>query len=211
VNTKKLCPVPNQKKIELRHELQIPQKDKIVAFTGRLVSYKGLPLLLRVWNEIQRQQSTAKLLLVGSGGLDIHNCEKELKEYVKEKGLENSVLFTGNVSNVHQYLQASDLFVFPTENEAFGISLIEAMACGLPVISTSVGGVKDIIKHGENGLAVNAGDFQELYDALNLLITDSILSAALGTAAWQTALESYSANIIVQKYIEFFKHVTNSS
>jgi glycosyltransferase involved in cell wall biosynthesis len=211
VDAAKFCPVPDQKKHELRNKLRIPQKDKIVTFTGRLVSYKGLPLLLRVWNEIQRQQNSAKLLLVGSGGLDIHNCEKELKKYVKENGLENSVHFTGNVNNVHQYLQASDLFVFPTENEAFGISLVEAMACGLPVISTSVGGVKDIVKHNENALVVNAGDFQELYDALDLLMTDTTLSAGLGKTARHTIHERYSDHTVIKRYITLFNKIASSS
>ena len=89
---------------------------------------------MRVWLEVQRQHPNVKLLVVGAGGLDIHNCEAELKAYVIANGLQDSVHFTGSVENVHEYLQVADIFVFPTENEAFGISLIEAMACGLPAI-----------------------------------------------------------------------------
>jgi glycosyltransferase involved in cell wall biosynthesis len=142
---------------------------------------------------------------VGSGGLDIHNCEKELKLIVKKNGLHNSVHFTGNVQNVYEYLQASDIFVFPTENEAFGISLIEAMACGLPVISTFVGGIKDILQNRQNGIVINPSDSQQLSDALDLLLTETSLSANLGKAARQTIRAKYSSKIVVKKHIVLFK------
>jgi glycosyltransferase involved in cell wall biosynthesis len=140
VDLSRFCPVSREKKCELRRKLGFSERDRIVTYTGRLVAYKGLPLLLTVWEKFRWKHKHVRLLLVGSGGLDIQNCEAELKDYVRGKGLQGSVQFAGEVHNVHLYLQASDLFVFPTQSEAFGISLIEAMACGLPVISTPVGG-----------------------------------------------------------------------
>ncbi|NIP50544.1 MAG: glycosyltransferase family 4 protein, partial [candidate division Zixibacteria bacterium] len=85
-------------------------------FTGRLVSYKGLPLLLEVWRKIYDRRQNVTLLLLGTGGLDIHNCETELKAYVEENNLQETVRFTGAVQNVPDYLQAADVFVFPTED-----------------------------------------------------------------------------------------------
>jgi glycosyltransferase involved in cell wall biosynthesis len=202
VDTDRFRPVNCHEKCKLRRKLSLPEKDRIVTFTGRLVSYKGLPLLLRVWSEVQAKHILVRLLLVGPGGLDIHNCEAELKAYVSANGLQESVHFTGSVDNVHEYLQASDLFVFPTENEAFGISLIEAMACGLPVVSTSVGGVKDILEHRKNGLVVETGNFQQLYEALDTLISDTMLAASLGQAARQTVQVKYTAEMVTQKYID---------
>ena len=211
VDTDKFCPVSLGKKRELRHKLGIPLEDKIIIFTGRLVSYKGLPLLLSVWQEIQSKHNNVTLLLVGSGGLDIHNCEEQLKEFVEKNGLQSSVEFTGDVKNVHEYLQASDIFVFPTENEAFGISLIEAMACGLPAISTCVGGVKDILQNQQNGIVVNPGDFKQLYDSLDKLISDTFLSVKLGKAGLKTAKEKYSTDIVIRRYIKLFENAANAS
>jgi glycosyltransferase involved in cell wall biosynthesis len=205
VDTAKFHPVNAVEKQELRCKLGIPERDTIITYTGRLVSYKGLPLLLRVWQEIQRQHENVTLLLVGSGGLDIHNCEAELKEYVATHGLQHSVVFVGNVENVQEYLQTSDIFVFPTESEAFGIALVEAMACGLPVISTTIGGVKDILQHEENGLAVQPGNFEQLYAALDQAITDPSLSTRLGNAAWRTAQHRYSSEVITQAYVRLFR------
>lgn len=211
VDTHHFCPVTSQERDALRRRLGIPPRHKIVIYTGRLVSYKGLPLLLRVWRDIEDKYNHVRLLLVGSGGLDIHDCEAELKAYVSANGLQDSVCFVGSVDRVHEYLQASDIFVFPTENEAFGISLIEAMACGLPVISTPVGGVKDILQHGHNGLVVEVGESQQLSEALDALITDTALSARLAQAARQTAEERYSEEIVTPQYVQLFRGISDLS
>jgi glycosyltransferase involved in cell wall biosynthesis len=209
VDTNKFFPVTIKEKRKFRHQLGLPAEDRIFIFTGRLVSYKGLPLLLRVWQLLQQDRSNMTLLIVGAGGLDIHNCEQELKAYVKNNGLQDNVIFTGNVSNVSEYLQASDIFVFPTEREAFGVSLIEAMACGLPVISTAVGGVKDIIKHRKNGLVIEPGEFRQLYDALDLLLSDASLSATLCKSARKSFQHKYSSEIVTQRYIDLFENLAN--
>jgi glycosyltransferase involved in cell wall biosynthesis len=211
VDTSIFRPVTNQTKESLRTELTLPLEDTIVIYTGRLVSYKGLPLLVRVWQCLRRKHRGIRLLLVGSGSLDIHNFEEELHDFVTAHALQDAILFTGAVSNVHQYLQASDIFVFPTEKEAFGISLIEAMACGLPVVSTPVGGVKDILEHQQNGLVVQPGDFQQLFEALDVLITDSSLSARLGQAAWQTVQDRYSAQTVIKEYVELFERISSGT
>ena len=102
VDTHRFFPVTPQERDALRQKLGIPPRDRIVIYTGRLVSYKGLPLLLRVWRDIVGKHNQARLWLVGSGGLDIHNCEAELKAYVGVNGLQESVHFTGSVHNVHE-------------------------------------------------------------------------------------------------------------
>lgn len=209
VDTTRFRPVADDEKQHIRTKLGIQQEKTVVIFTGRLVSYKGLPLLLRVWREIVRRHKDVELLLVGSGGLDIHNCEAELRTFVVDNGLEESVRFTGSVDNVEEYLQAADIFVFPTENEAFGISLIEAMACGLPVISTSVGGVTDILEHRKNGLAVYPGEFEQLSGALDRLIANPVLSTTLGQTAWQMSRDRYSAVTVTRRYVELFRGLAN--
>src|SRR5215207_7299497 len=93
VDTRLFSPVSRETKARLRQKLLLPVDQTIVTFTGRLVSYKGLPLLLRVWEQVQRVRTGAMLLLVGSGGLDVHNCEAELREFVQTKGLQHTVRF----------------------------------------------------------------------------------------------------------------------
>jgi glycosyltransferase involved in cell wall biosynthesis len=207
VDTSKFTPSGHDQKNKLRQEVGIPRQKTIITYTGRLVSYKGLPLLLRVWKQIQLNHENVNLYLVGSGGLDIHNCEAELKSYVQENKLDNSVYFTGDIQNVHEYLQASDIFVFPTVNDAFPISLIEAMACRLPVITTAVGGISDIVVHQQNGLLVDAENYQQLYNALNRLIFDDSLRAYLGKVALKTVHDRYSTETVIRQYIDLIKSI----
>lgn len=202
VDTGRFRPVTADEKSDIRARLNLPEDRHIVVFTGRLVTYKGLPLLLRTWRHISAKHPDALLLLVGGGGLDIHNCEDELKELVRENDLEESVVFTGEVSNVHEYLRAADVFVFPTENEAFGISLVEAMACGLPVISTTTGGLVDVLHPEKNGLAVPVGGAAELGRALDRLLSDRALCERLGKSARETAVGSYSAERVVELWAD---------
>jgi glycosyltransferase involved in cell wall biosynthesis len=210
VDTEKYRPVDQDEKQAIRRRLGLEPGCTYVIYTGRLVSYKGLPLLLRVWRELSPGHKQSKLLLVGSGGLDIHDCEDELKAFVINNRLNDSVMFTGEVENVQEYLQASDIFVFPTENEAFGIALIEAMATGLPVIATRVGGLKDILEQGRNGLGVKAGDFKELFDALDTLMTESSRREHLGLSARHTAMAAYADEIVFANYRILFAHLMNN-
>jgi mannosyltransferase len=205
VDTTRFVPVTFLQKQNLRKQLDLPQSATIAIYTGRLVSYKGLPLLLKVWNKIRCKHENILLILAGTGGLDIHNCEEALREYVKRSGLEKHVLFTGLVRNVQEYLQSSDIFVFPTENEAFGASLVEAMSCGLPVITTPVGAIKMIISDRENGLLVLPGDFMRLYDAIDVMLSNRELASRLAQTARKSVEERYAVETVNQKYHVLFQ------
>lgn len=207
VDTALFSPVNDEQKAFLREKLKLPQAATIAIYTGRLVSYKGLPLLLKVWNEIRCRQENVILLLAGIGGLDIHNCEAQLHNYVRSAGLEENVLFLGSVENIPEYLQAADLFVFPTENDAFPSSLIEAMACGLPIVTTPVGAIKTIVAHQETGLIVQPGNPQQLYEALVAIVSDKTLASRMGQAGRHVVEKRYSAKNTVGKYLSLFASI----
>ncbi len=205
VDTQRFVPVEPVEKKTLRAKLKLPQNTTIAIYTGRLVSYKGLPLLLKVWKEIRRKHENILLILAGTGGLDIHNCEEELREYVTVNELENHVLFTGAVQNVPEYLQASDLFVFPTENDAFPSSIVEAMACSLPVVTTPVGAIKTIVTDRETGLLIQPGNQEQLFRALDVMLSDMAKVSRLGDAAHKSVEGLYSAEAVSRKYLNLFQ------
>jgi len=211
VDTALFAPVNAERKSFLREKLNLPPAAIIAIYTGRLVSYKGLPLLLNVWDEIRSRHENVILLLAGTGGLDIHNCEAELHDHVTSAGLEKHVWFLGSIQNIPEYLQAADLFVFPTENDAFPSSLIEAMACGLPVVTTPVGAIKTIVAHQESGLIVQPGNRQQLHEALVVVISDKTLASRLGQAGRQTVEGRYSAGNTTGKYLSLFESTLQPS
>lgn len=207
VDTRLFVPLEVQDRDSLREQLGLPLGRTIAIYIGRLVSYKGLPFLVHAWPRVVNKHPQICLYLVGSGSLDIHNCEDELKAFVKSANLASHVRFIGEVSNVHAYLQAADFFVFPTENEAFGIALIEAMACGLPAIASPVGGIRDIITDGTNGLLVPPGDETGWLTAIDRLTTDKDLAERLRQAAIQTVRERYTIPHVTQAYLDLFNHL----
>jgi len=204
VDTSRFCPASPERKAELRRHLGLRADALVVAYTGRLVTYKGVPLLVSIWPAIVATHPDALLLLIGTGGLDMHACEDELRVAVQAQGLERKVIFTGSVDNVHEYLQAADLFVFPTETDAFPSSVIEAMTTALPVVVTPVGAIPEIVQDGSNGLLVPVGDRDALTVAIERLFTDPALAGRLGRAAWQTVQDRYSAERVSQRYAELF-------
>jgi glycosyltransferase involved in cell wall biosynthesis len=194
----------------LRSRLGFGTGDLIVSYSGRLVRYKGLPGLLRVWSRIAQDVAGARLVLVGAGGQDIHNCEADLRNYVRENGLAERVVFTGGVQNVPDFLQISDCFVFPTENEAFGIALIEAMACGLAVVASSTGGIPDIVTDGVDGLLVPPGDEPALERAVRAVLSDPAAAKRMGDAARRTVQERFSIPSVVDSYELLLRRCINA-
>jgi len=208
VDTECFAPVESAEKARLRAELGLPLDGLVVTYAGRLVRYKGLPLLLDAWEAVCRDRGDAWLVLVGSGTADIHSCEVELRERAEKGAVRGRVLFTGAVDDVHRYLRASDAFVFPTEEEAFGISLVEAMACGLPCIATRVGAIPDIANDG-TALLVPPGDRLALEVAIRKVLDRPDLRARLGRAAHARA-RSFSVDSVADAYGELFVRLSRA-
>jgi glycosyltransferase involved in cell wall biosynthesis len=204
VDVEHFRPASPVERCTLRRNLGLPD-GPLAVYTGRLVTYKGLPLLLRAWKAAQQAGVHATLVLVGEGGADMHACETELREFVREHSLESCVRFTGAVANVADYLRAADFFVFPTTDEAFGLSLVEAMACGLPVISTAVGGIRDFLVDGVNGIAVPVGDEGALVHAIRRVAAGGDETDMMAHAARETALTKFSQESVAEKLVQLFQ------
>lgn len=187
-------------KSAVRTALGLPEDGLIVLFTGRLLASKGVLDLVRAWAALAPDHPTARLVIVGSGKGLMHDCESELHALIESKGLRGSVVTTGFVRNVEDYLAAADIFAFPTTDEAFGISLVEAMAAGLAVVATRVGGIKDIVAPEANGLSIEPFDRAALETALRRLLGDDALRTRLGAAATATVEERYTTEAVLRRY-----------
>lgn len=173
---------------------------KVFLCSGRLVKGKGLELLLKAMVDVVKFNKDVMLVLIGDGEL-----EDRLKDMVRVLMLENFVRFDGLVENVHEYLNASDIFIFPSLSEGMPNSLLEAMACGLPVIASKIGGVVDVVEDGKSGILVEPGDISGLSTAMIRLLKDAELRQRLGAEARRRIVEGFSIDRIADEYIKLYE------
>lgn len=145
------------------------------------------------------QYPDATLTLIGSGAL-----EKQTEDYVRELGLENNVVFLGLKAKVYPFLNEADIFVLPSLWEGMPISLIEAMASGLPIVATHVGGVPDMLEDHESGLLVDINN-ADIAAALIELANNAELRKKLGSNA-RCASKQFTAQKMTEEYIELYVH-----
>ncbi len=195
-------------KAKLRQQLGLEHDATYITYTGRLASYKGVLDLATAVRSLKNNHPKVRLLFIGEGGADIHACESQLRTYVKEHHLSDVIQFTGFVDHVEHYLQASDIFAFPTQNEAFGLSIIEAMACGLPCISTAVGGLYDIVIHNENALVIEPEHPEQLEAAIETLLCSPSIAAKLSKRGVETVSQHYVRDQVSQDYVSLFLEIS---
>jgi glycosyltransferase involved in cell wall biosynthesis len=173
VDTARFAPADPAEVPRLRDRLGLPRERILIVYTGRLLRGKGLDVLLAAFARLAARQPLAHLVLVGSGAGQALSVEEQLQEQARAAGLAERVTFTGRVENVQEYLQAADVFAFPSLFEALGLSLVEAAACGLPCVGSRTGGIVDIIEHGRSGFLCPPGDADALAAALEPLLADA--------------------------------------
>ena len=150
---------------EIRKELNLKKDDKVLISIGRLFKAKGYPYLIEAIKILKSKYPDIKLLIIGEG-----EEKNKLETQIRGLNLEKNIFLLGRKENVSNYLNASDIFVLASLWEGFGLAIVEAMACGLPVITTNVGGIPEIIKDKISGLLVNPKDFKILAQKIDYLL-----------------------------------------
>jgi glycosyltransferase involved in cell wall biosynthesis len=174
-----------------------------VVYTGRLLRGKGLEGLLDAFADLARRRP-AHLVLVGSGAGQSLSVEETLRSRVAAEGLAPRVTFTGRVDDVAPWLRAADVFVFPSAFEALGLSLLEAAACGLPLVGSRTGGIVDVIAEGRSGRLVPPSDTASLRAVLEELLADEPRRIAFGQEARASARARFDLGDNVAAYRALF-------
>jgi glycosyltransferase involved in cell wall biosynthesis len=157
--------------------------DPVIGTLARLDSRKGIRFLVDAFARLQQRLPDARLIVGGAGE------EREgLERLVEALGVARRVAFIGRVRNPEEFYRQLDCFVLPSLDEGFGLVVLEAMAAGLPVIATRVGGVPEIIEHGRNGLLVEPADAGAIADAIHTLCASPEQRKRLVEGARQTSL-----------------------
>lgn len=195
------CSKYRQNKEALKKSRNYP--DKIILYVGRLIDKKGIFDLLKAFQIISDKQSDIGLLLVGSG-----EKEKHYKDFCKNNQIKN-IFFTGFLQQeeLPLYYGLSDVFVLPTHSDPWGLVLNEAMACGLPVISSdAAGGAQDLIIHRENGYIFKMGDINKLVGCLKDILGDEQKRTKMGDYSLGI-IKGYSPLRCAQGFIQAIKEI----
>jgi glycosyltransferase involved in cell wall biosynthesis len=182
-------------------------EENLIVWTGRLVEEKGLRYLIEAMKLIVNRHRETKLMLVGDGPL-----KQKLISIVNRYGLLRNVIFTGALSHkqVAVILQKATLFVIPSLKEGMPFALLEAMACGKPVIGSDIPGINDVITHEENGILIPPRNPKVLANAIALLLEDKNLRRKLGQNARKLIVEKYNWNVIGKRIEEVYNEVTST-
>lgn len=154
---------------------------------------KNQAALLRCFAKLYKQDNTVKLLLLGDGPL-----HEELRQQAEALNVSEAVVFTGNISNTEDYYAVSDLYVQTSHREAMPLSVLEAMAAGLPIISTNVGGLKDVVQ--DNGILVPDDDEEALHQAIMKIYSQSTEEAHRMGDASKRIVQAYSSEHMARAY-----------
>ncbi|WP_414468850.1 glycosyltransferase family 4 protein [Methanobacterium sp. ACI-7] len=196
--------IPYSKK-ECRERLGFSNNKYIILFFGNLVAYKGPDILLKAFKLVKKEIKNVELVFAGRGEM-----QEELELLSKKLNINDSVTFSGFIPEKLKpfYFKAADIFCLPstTMAEAFGIVNLEAMACNLPIISSRLGGIPDIINEGKTGLLVNPGDYKSLADNITYLLENEELTKKMGDSG-RKKVNEYSWKNIADKTDKIYKEL----
>lgn len=215
VDPQKIFVVPNGIDVEvfapsrdhghaIRRKYGVANGTRVLMTVGRLESDKGVQIAIQVLERLTTRFDV-RLMIVGQG-----KYQSELQSLAARQGLASKVTFCGFVSRegLPAFYNACDVFLMPTlREEGLPFVLVEAMACGLPVIATNIGGIPTVIDDGENGLLFPPGDTQALTALVKRLLDEAGLAEALGKAARVKAVERFSVERMVHDTLAVFDGV----
>jgi N-acetyl-alpha-D-glucosaminyl L-malate synthase BshA len=181
-----------------------PNGEKILVHTSNFRPVKRVTDAIEIFNIVQKE-IPSKLLLVGDGP-DRSECER----LVRELNLSENVKFLGKQDGLVEILSSSDIFLIPSQSESFGLAALEGMACGLPVISSSVGGLPELVKHNESGFIAEIGDIERMAKYTLDLLTNDKKYEIFSNNARQRAINKFDKSIVVPLYEEHYKSILNT-
>jgi glycosyltransferase involved in cell wall biosynthesis len=185
--------------------LNIPSQAPLIGFVGRLSPEKGPDVFVQIASMVHKQLESCHFVLVGEGWM-----RKKLEEEIHKLGLSDYIHLAGLQSDMPKVYSSLDVLVSTSYSEAMPLAIIEAMASGLPVISTNVGGVVDIIEPGSTGLLRKVGDLSGMAADIVTLMSGSSARAKMGKAARKRAEEKFELGNSVNQTRELLSSLTQA-
>jgi L-malate glycosyltransferase len=195
----KVAVVPNGLDVGRFTVRRVRSPARRVVMVANLRPEKGHDVLIDAASHVLGRFPDARFELVGSGPE-----HRRLAALANERGVSHAVSFLGHCETVPEQLAGADVFVLPSRSEALPNALLEAMAAGLPVVASAVGGILEVLEEGKTGLLVPAGDSRALADALIRLMGDTALAERLGAAARAHVETRYSFDRMVASFEDIY-------
>ena len=195
---------PAQNREACSREAYAPKGEKILMHASNFRPVKRIGDVVRVFARV-REQIPAKLLLIGEGPERLF-----IQQLVRELRLGSDVHFLGEQDQLEPLFFCADLFLLPSEQESFGLTALEAMNCGVPVIGTDIGGLPEVIVHGETGFLFPVGDIASMAAHAVGLLTDPARHGLFKSKARSRAEQFFNADEIIPQYEAFYKEILNS-
>jgi len=183
-------------KIKLKKKIGLSNNSFVIAGVGRLVKGKGFQDLIEAFYKINKKHKNCYLLIIG-GVLshDISKYEKKIIDRIKKLQIEKKVILTGMIDNVYEYLNCSDIYVLSSFREGVSRSMLEAMSCKIPVISTKIRGSREIIKNLKNGILYEKSDISQLEYEILRLKNNKKLAKKISSKAYNDVKNFYTENL----------------
>jgi len=199
-NGVELSEFENLSKTDVRKKLKIDDSENIILFVGTLKTVKGIKYLIEAVKIVKEKGLKIKLLLVGDG-----EEKEELKKISEKLNLKENIIFVGRIDNkeIPEYMIASDIFVLPSLSEGLPVVILEAMASGIPIIATKVGGVPDIVKDKENGFLVDSKSPTQIAEKILYLLANDDTRKFISLNNFKKA-KDYSWNIVMENLIKVY-------
>ncbi|MCJ7486181.1 MAG: N-acetyl-alpha-D-glucosaminyl L-malate synthase BshA, partial [Candidatus Aminicenantes bacterium] len=178
-----------------------PEGEKILMHASNFRPVKRVGDVIRIYARI-REQIPAKLILIGEGPERPH-----IQQLVKEMGLASDVHFLGEQDQLEPLFFCTDLFLLPSEQESFGLTALEAMNCGVPVVASNIGGLPEVIVHGETGYLLPVGDVEGMAAKAVEILSDPARLSLFRAQARRRAEQHFNAENIIPQYEAFYEEL----
>ncbi|WP_263786151.1 N-acetyl-alpha-D-glucosaminyl L-malate synthase BshA [Salinibacter grassmerensis] len=183
-----------------------PNGEKVIVHVSNFRPVKNTDQVVEVFHRLQNGTSNVKLLLVGDGPDRVPTERK-----ARELGVYDDIRFLGKQDPIEEILSIADVFLMPSGSETFGLAALEAMACEVPVVASDVGGLPELIVHGETGFLCPLDDVDAFTEHTRTLLHDEDQHAEMAAAARTRAVETFDIDHVVPLYEDYYEHVRSGT
>lgn len=199
-------PIDTPTKQSRREKLSILQDDFVALFSGRLIRGKRIEVLIEAMHQIVQDHPQAKLFVAGSGAHQHDSVEAMLRQLVIDLNLQERVIFLGHITNIVEYLQIADCYAFSSESEGMPNAILEAMACGLPIVASRIDSITEIINE-DNAYLADVGNVDEFAKSIRQIIENPDEAQQKGDAVLKHVQENYSLEIVAEQYEALYREL----